>query len=132
MEFSEVINFLEKLNDSKELQSGYHFLIDGNFIYCFLVKSISYNDPYTYFVGFSNPQASPVPTMTYAYNYEMELINKIKLNRNENGKLKNALNSMKELMNFCKAKNLKKIEFYDEAFEEFLKNVSNKDLLESI
>lgn len=130
MEFSDVVNFLEKINASNELKTGHHFLLDGNFIYCFYIKSITHYDPYTYFVGFSNPNASPVPTMTYTFNYEMELVRKIKLNRNKNSKLTNVLKSIKELISFCKNKNIENAENYDKIFEDFVNNLSNQDLLE--
>jgi hypothetical protein len=131
MEFSDIINFLEKLNESEELQTGHHFLIDGNFIYCFLIKSINYYDPYSYYVGFSNPNSQPVPTMTYSYNYEMELVKKIKMTRNKNGNLTNILSPIKELINFCK-KLKNQDEIYDTILYEFLKKIPNKDLLECI
>ena len=133
MEFSDIINFLEKINTSDDLKTGHHFLLDGNFIYCFFVKSMNCYDPYTYFVGFSNPNSpTPVPTMTYALNYEMELVRKIKLNKNKNGKLTNVLKSVKELINFCKNKNIENTEDYDKILEEFVNNLSNQDLLESM
>lgn len=164
MEFSDVADLVNQLNsNSDQINVGYYFSFDGNYFYCFLVKGVNYNSPYTqnptapyfyqtdYFqdTGFSNNPAfgtMPLSQITLNYtvseDYDMRILKKIKLKKNNDGKIVDLISTVRELLSYCK--NLKgvggcpgpgqtyKEDFFDNILEKFAKKMTNQDLLDCL
>lgn len=150
MQFSDIVDLIDKLNSNREnINVGHYFSFDANYIYCFLVKSINYDQSNFYedsFQGYPyfcqenalniGPSNHVVLNWTIAEEYDMRILRRIKLKK-KNGKVIDLISTLKELINFCK--NLKvsgdrlfSDEFCDKITEDFLGKMTNQDILECL
>jgi hypothetical protein len=138
MEFSEVASLISKLNSQKNICLGYHFLLDGNNIYCFFIKSIKCENPHVpyqqqYFLG---PFPASVPYLpsnsnfTCSANYEMELVKTISFKINHEGKIVGILPIIQDLIEYCKT--LKGDCDYDRVLLEFAEKIEYGEFLENL